>query len=142
MTARGLVLMGRITPRLSRGSRKPPLIPLDDALPAGGFQAAAELRGFVGRSERPHHGAVIDPFVAEIGTLDHRRARSEYRRELALQSPIGSLGVGLVLLRRDLNHVSAAACGRAWLALRRGGRDYPGTWFRGGGRVGAPRGRP
>src|SRR5258708_8821871 len=120
MNARVLVLMRPISPRLSRGSRKPPLIPLDDALPAGGFQAAAELRGFVGRSERPHHGAVIDPFVAEIGTLDHRRARSEYRRELALQSPIGGLAVGLVLLRTDLNHVSPAASGRPCLALRRG----------------------
>src|SRR5258708_12937550 len=120
MNGRGPGLRGRFTPPLPGGSRNPPLIPLDDALPAGGFQAAAELRGFVGRSERPHHGAVIDPFVAEIGTLDHRRARSEYRRELALQSPIGGLAVGLVLLRTDLNHVSPAASGRPCLALRRG----------------------
>ena len=79
------VLMGPISPLAARGSRKRPLIPLDDALPAGGFEAAAELRGFIGRTERTDHGPVVDALVAEVGALDHRRARSQHRRELALQ---------------------------------------------------------
>ena len=36
-----------------RGQRKRPLIPLDDALSAGGFEAAVELRGLVRGTERP-----------------------------------------------------------------------------------------
>src|ERR1700694_6116386 len=91
------------------GSRKRPLIPLDDALPASRLQTAPELRRFIGRPERSHHGAVIDALVAEVSTLDQRRTRSQHRRELALQRLIGGLGVGLVTLRGDLNHVSAAS---------------------------------
>src|SRR5260221_4426508 len=43
------------------------LILLDDALPAGTFQIAAELGRLFGGSERADHRAVIDPLVAEIG---------------------------------------------------------------------------
>ena len=60
-------------PSQSSASRKQPLIPLDDALPAGTFQFAAELGRLFGGSERADHGAVIDPLVAEIGALDDRR---------------------------------------------------------------------
>src|SRR5580698_10515242 len=78
-------------PRGQQGSRKRPLIPLDDALPAGGLQAAAELRGFVGRAERADHVAVIDTSFAKISALADWRARSQHGRELALQRPEGSL---------------------------------------------------
>src|SRR3954468_7703240 len=99
---------GPIRPLTAPGSRKRPLIPLDDALSAGGFQVAAELRGLVRRTERPDHGAVIDALVAEIGALDQRRAGTQHRRELALQGPERRLRVRLGFLRRNLDHVSAA----------------------------------
>src|ERR1700712_3520758 len=90
---------GPIRPLTAPGSRKRPLIPLDDALSAGGFQIAAERRGLFGGAERPDHGAVKDALVAEIGAFDHRSTRSQHGRELALQRPVGGLRVGLVLLR-------------------------------------------
>ena len=65
------LIMGPISPRSPRGSRKRPLIALDEALPAGSFQVAAELRGFVPGAERADHGAVNDALFAEIGALDH-----------------------------------------------------------------------
>src|SRR5579863_3375603 len=98
-----------ISPLMAQGSRKRPLIPLDDTLSAGSFQAATKLRGFVGRAERADHGAVIDPFVAEIGTLDHGAARSQHRWELALQSSVRGLRIGFIPLRGNLNQISAAA---------------------------------
>src|SRR5215211_6373035 len=117
--------MRPISPRSNEGSRKRPLIPLDDALPAGRFEAAAKLRGFVGRAERTYHGAIKNALVAEVGTFDQRRARSQHRRELALKGPVGSLGVGFVPLRGDLNHVPAAACTATWHCLQRIGRCQP-----------------
>src|SRR5450756_2942325 len=42
------LFMRPIRPQVARGSRKPPLIPLDDALPTGRRQAAAELPGLFG----------------------------------------------------------------------------------------------
>src|SRR6266702_2150288 len=103
---------GPIRPLTAPGSRKRPLIPLDDALSAGGFQIAAELGGLFGRAERPDHGTVVDALVAQIGALDDRRTRSQYARELILERPVGGLGVGLVLLRRYLHQISAAGRGR------------------------------
>src|ERR1700743_3238436 len=99
-----------ISPLMAPGSRKRPLIPLDDALSAGVFQAAAKVRGFVGRAERTNHGSVVDSLVAEVGPLDHGAARSQNRRELALQGPVGGLRVGFIPLRGDLNQVSASSC--------------------------------
>src|SRR5438552_1110904 len=103
---------GPIRPLTAPGSRKRPLIPLDDALSAGGFQIAAELGGLFGRAERSDHGAVIDALVAQIGPLDDRWTGPQHARELALERPIGGLGVGLVLLRRYLHQISAAGRGR------------------------------
>src|SRR5450631_883452 len=99
---------GPIRPLTAPGSRKRPLIPLDDALSAGGFQIAAELCGLFGRAERPDHGAVVDALVAQISPLDDRWAGTHNARELALERPVGGLGVGLVLLRGDLHQISAA----------------------------------
>src|SRR5229473_4141792 len=120
------LFMGPISPLTTQGSRKRPLIPLDDALPTGSLQVAAELRRFIGRAERTDHGAVVDALVAEVGALDQRRARSQHRWELALQRPIGGLGVVLVFLRGDLNQVSAATR----RGLHRAGRCYPGSRIR------------
>src|SRR5712672_3914867 len=111
------VFMRPISPRAAQGSGKRPLIPLDDALPAGGFQAAAELRRFIGGPERTYHGAVVDALLAEVGALDQRRARSQHGGELALQGPKGGLCVGLVFLRGDLNQVSAAPSTATWRGL-------------------------
>src|SRR4051794_14952615 len=66
------LLMGPIRPLTAPGSRKRPLIPLDDALSAGGFQIAAERRGLVRGAERADHGAIVDALVAQIGAFDHR----------------------------------------------------------------------
>src|ERR1700739_4010536 len=112
-----------ISPLVAQGSRKRPLIPLDDALSASGLQAAAEVRGFVGRAERADHGTVVDPLVAEFGTLDHGTVRSQYRREFALQRPVGGLRIGLIPLRGDLNQVSTIACAAS-------GRGFPGGFRR------------
>ncbi len=67
-------LMARLKLPTKSRSRKRPLILLDDALSAGGFQTAAELGGLVGRSERPDHGAVEDTLVAEVSAFDQRCA--------------------------------------------------------------------
>src|SRR5580698_8248161 len=98
MKARRL-LMRPISSPLARGSRKRPSIPLDPALAAGGLQAAAELVGFLGRAKGADHGAVAHTLLARIGPLDHRLARSQHRRILALQRLVGRLGGGLVQLR-------------------------------------------
>src|SRR6267142_6285404 len=87
------------------------LILLDDALPAGTFQIAAELGRLFGGSERADHGAVIDPLVAEIGAFDDRRTGPQRGRKLVLQRAVGGLRVGLVLLRGDLNQITAAGRG-------------------------------
>src|ERR1700676_890475 len=129
------VFMGPISPPPTQGSRKPRSIPLDDALSAGCLQTAAELRGLIGRPERTDHGAVVDALVAEVGALDHRAARSQHRRELALQGPERGLGVGFIALRGDLDQVVAAsstATRRGFgSGLHRGGGGYPGAGLRG-----------
>jgi hypothetical protein len=75
-----------------------PSVPLDDALAASRFQAAAELRRLIERPERTDHGAVVDALVAEVGTLDQGAARSQHPRKLVLQSPVGRLGVEFAAL--------------------------------------------
>src|SRR5471030_1503311 len=112
-----------ISPLTALGSRKRPLIPLDDALSARSFQAAAELQGFLARTERADHGAVVNSLVAEIGALDHGTTRPQHRRVLALQDPIRGLRFGLILLRRDLHQIAAASAGGG---LRRGVGGHPG----------------
>src|ERR1700761_8109644 len=70
------VLMGPISPQFGHRSRKRRLIPWDETLSAGRNQAFAELRGFVGGFDRPHHRALYGALIAaEVGALDHRRAR-------------------------------------------------------------------
>src|SRR5438876_12400152 len=118
---------GPISPLTTEGPRKRRSIPLDDALTASRLQAAAELRRFVGRAERTYHRSVVDALVAEIGPLDQRAARSQYRRKLALQRPIGGLGVGLVSLRGNLDQISAAAPAGAGGCLDRIGGGHPGS---------------
>src|SRR3954451_2167906 len=118
-----------ISPRPAGGSRKPRLIPLDDALAAGRLQAAAQLGGLVRGREGTNHGTVVDPLFAEIGPFDKRAAGSQNGRELALQGPEGGLRVGFVTLRGYLHHITAAS-GRRSLG-RVGGSDAR-TGFRGG----------
>src|SRR5262249_57055854 len=98
-------------PQPVRRSRKPRSIALDDALPAGSLQVDAELRGLIAGGERPDRGAVKHALFAEIGPLDQWRARAEHVRELALQRLVGSLGIGLGLLRGDLDDKTTAAAG-------------------------------
>src|SRR6476620_1013536 len=104
---------GPIRPLRAPGSRKPPLIPLDEALSAGRFQAAADLSSLLGRAERAGEGAVVDALLAEVDPFHQRRVRSEHARELALQRPVRSLCVGLVLLRGDLNQIATAGRSRS-----------------------------
>src|SRR5258707_14113884 len=78
-----------------QASRRRPSILLDDALPAGSLEAAAELRRFIRRRERANHGAVVHALFAEVGALDHRLPRSQHRWELALQGPERTLRIGL-----------------------------------------------
>src|SRR6185295_13009258 len=118
---------GPIRPLTASGSRKPPLIPLDEALSAGRFQAAADLRRLLGRAEGAGEGAVIDALFAEIDAFHQRRVRPQHARELALQRAIGSLRVGLVLLRGDLNQIAATGRGSR---LGRIGRCHPGRRWR------------
>src|SRR5450631_868518 len=131
------VFMRPISPLKTQGSRKPRLIPLDDALSAGRLQTAAELGCLVGRPERPDHGAVVDALVAEIGALDHRAARSQHGRELALQGPERGLGVGFVALRGYLDQVVAAGPTAAGCGFRSslcwGGSGNPGMGVGGSG---------
>src|SRR5882757_2714748 len=77
------LFMGPISPRSAAGSRKRPLIPLDDALSAGGFQIAAHLRRLVLGAERTDHGAIEHALVAEVRALDQGRTGTQHGRELA-----------------------------------------------------------
>src|SRR5204863_1928113 len=117
-----------------RGSRKGLLIPLEDALPAGGFQVSADLRGLIGGPEWAYQGAVVNALVAEVSTLDHRRMRSQYGRELALKSAIGCLGIGLVALRGDLNQITRAVDAGSGRGLDRVDVSEPRSCIGGGGR--------
>src|SRR3954467_4313901 len=99
---------GPISPRRAPGSRKPQLIPWDKALSARGFQAVAELVGLAGRGERPDHGAV-DGLAVRFALADHRLTRAQLIGVLALQGLERLLGIGLVALRRHLNHVAGSA---------------------------------
>src|SRR6266852_3591080 len=63
------LLIGPISLRAAPGSRKRPLIPLDDALSAGGFQVAAELAGFVLGAERTDHRPVKHALFSEVSPL-------------------------------------------------------------------------
>src|SRR5205814_2434261 len=89
---------GPNSPGEPKRSRKPRLILWDETLPAGTSQAVAELRGLVRGPERPYHGAVVDTLVAQIGTLDHGRLRSQDPWELALQRLERGLGIRLTPL--------------------------------------------
>src|ERR1700722_15022078 len=74
-------------PRVSGGrSRAPTSVLLNDALTAGGLQAAAELVGIPGGTERPHHGAIVDALGAKIGASNNRLALAKLPRELGLQA--------------------------------------------------------
>src|SRR3954451_15869365 len=78
----------------ARGSRKRPLISLDEAGgQACGFQIVASLRRLFGRSIRPSKGAVDDSLalVGEINPLDHRRAGPEHAAIFALKHPVGGV---------------------------------------------------
>src|SRR6187401_3175487 len=93
---------GPIRPLTAPGSRKRPLIPEDDALSAGGFQVAAQLRRLLLGAKRPDHRAVNDALFAEIRPSDRSRTCPQHGWILTLQSPVGSQRIGLVLLRGDL----------------------------------------
>src|SRR4051794_12284404 len=103
------LFMGPISPLMDRGSRKRPLIPLDDALPAGAFQIAAKLGGLIGRPDRPHHGGIIAALSPGVGPFHPRRARPQPAGILALQPPLWGLAAGFFLLRDTLHQVPAAA---------------------------------
>src|ERR1700722_11760880 len=117
-----------ISPLTAQGSRKRPLIPLDDALSARRFQAAAELQGFLARTERADHGSVVNSLVAEIRALGHGTARPQHRRLVASQAPIRGLRFGLILLRRDLHQIAAASA-RGGLHRGVGGHPGGGRWL-------------
>src|SRR5215212_4035420 len=84
------LLMGPIRPLTASRSRKPPSIPLDDALSAGGFQAVAELGGLAAGAEWTDHRAVEHALVAEIDPFDRCRAGPQHGRVLALHHLEGS----------------------------------------------------
>src|SRR6266545_5987143 len=63
------------------------LVPLHDALTAGGFELAAHVSGLAQARERPDHGAVVDALVAQIGAADDRMPAPEHIRELATDRP-------------------------------------------------------
>src|SRR6266567_3446761 len=97
------LFMGPISPQVTPGSRKRPLIPLDDAQrPAGRLEVITNLRRLIRGAERTGKCAVVDALFTEIDALHHRRLRAEHTRILALQRPIRRLGIRFVLLRRDL----------------------------------------
>src|SRR5687768_12347582 len=97
------IALARISPRSRRGSTATELISLDDALSAGGLQAAAELRRLVDRGEGAHHRAVIDSFVAKVRAPDGRLTVAEKTWEFRLQAAERSLRVVLTALRGYLH---------------------------------------
>src|SRR3954463_15785413 len=98
--------LARISLRRLRGSSAPPLIPLDDALPAGRLQAGAKLAGIFGR-HRPDHGAVIDALGAKIHVADQRLLAAELARVLGLEAAERRLRLSFAALRRNLHRVAA-----------------------------------
>src|SRR5260370_5404300 len=108
------LFMAPISPRAAPGSRKRPLIPLDDALrPAGRLEVTTKLRRLIHGGERTGKCPVIHALFAEIDALHQRRVRAEYAWILALQRPVRRLGGTFVLLRRDLHQIAATAHGGA-----------------------------
>src|SRR5581483_9238875 len=94
-----------ISPRrlqASTGRGKLLSISLDKALPACGFQIAAELRSLGGGAKRPDQGAIYD-LLANVCPLDQRSMRAEHARVFALQRAVRCFGVSLALLRRNLH---------------------------------------
>src|SRR5580765_3293862 len=71
------LFMGPISPRTAQASRKRPLIPLDETLPAGSFQAGTDLNRLVRRGERAGKCPVIDTLLAEIDAFDQGRVSAE-----------------------------------------------------------------
>src|SRR5450755_3181032 len=102
----------RISPRLPRGSSEGLLIPLDDALPAGRLEAAAQRTRVVGGGEGADHGAVIGALVAQLHFVDQRLAAAELGRVLGLQTAERGLRLGFATLRRQLHGIAAAGCCR------------------------------
>src|SRR6266404_1744094 len=67
------LVMGPISLRAAPGSRKRPLIPLDEALrPAGRLEITANLRRLIHGAERTGKCPVIHSLFAEIDALYHR----------------------------------------------------------------------
>src|ERR1700684_1650835 len=95
---------------MAQGSRKRPLIPLDEAQrPARRLQVVANLRRLIRRAERTSKGTVIDTRGTQIDTLHTHGLRAKNAWVLALQDPVRRLRVGLILLRRDLHQIPATA---------------------------------
>src|SRR5438552_2192623 len=90
------------------GTRKRPLISLDEALrPAGRLEVTTHLRRLIHGAERTSESPVINSLFAEIDALHHPRLRDEQTWILALQRPVGSLRISLGFLRGDLNQIAA-----------------------------------
>src|SRR5450759_636040 len=81
----------RISPRLPQGSSCGALIPLDDALAAGSFEAAAQRARLIGVAEGADHGAVVGALFAQIDLVDQRLFAAELAGVFALQAAERSL---------------------------------------------------
>src|SRR6185312_5636047 len=68
------LVMRRIRPHEAHGSRKPALIPLDEALrPTGGLEVVTNLRRLIHGAERTDKGPIIYTLFAEIDAFHHQR---------------------------------------------------------------------
>jgi hypothetical protein len=111
----------------TRWPRRSRSVTLDTALTARGLEAAAQLVGFIGRRERPRHGAVINPFGVKIGASNDGVPVSEFAGEFLLQRAQGRQRVGFAPLRRHLHEISPGrnlrrGCGRTHRGHPRRGR--------------------
>jgi hypothetical protein len=71
--------MRRIRPHEAHGSRKPPLIPSDDARrPAGRLEVITNLRRPIHRAEGTGECPIIYALFAEIDALHHQRLRAQH----------------------------------------------------------------
>src|SRR6185295_8199880 len=93
----------RISPRTSQGSSFGLLIPLDEALSAGGLEARAQLACLGGIGKGPNHGAVIGALGTQIDLTDRGWPTAKLIRELGLQAAECRLSLTLAALRGNLD---------------------------------------
>src|ERR1700733_5116038 len=99
-------------PRAAQPATVGASISLDDAGPAGRFEAAAQSRRLFRQGKGTDKGTIKGALIAEIGAANDRRPAAELIGVFRLERPERSLSLALAALGCDLNGIAVAARGR------------------------------